>query len=305
VGGSTRIPRVLEMVRQLFDREPNREVNPDEAVAAGAAIQADLITGHSRQVVLLDVIPLSLGIETRGGFMARLIERNTTIPTRHTEIFSTSEDNQSIVILRVYQGEREIAVHNRLLDEFYLTGIRPARQGEPQIEVTFDVDANSILHVSARDIETGQKQTVRITVSGGLEDDEVQRLRKDAEEHAEGDKQSLILNELRHHAESICQALEETLDHQAAGVPTTLQEAIGQLIAHTRELAAGSDAAVLRAGLTELGRAGQDLSTAIAVAKGEGEATAAQESPEIHPTTEAARVAGDEIIDVEFRVEES
>jgi len=311
-GGSTRVPRVVEMAQQMFNRKPHRGVNPDEAVAVGAAIQADLLCSESRGFVLLDVTPLSLGIETRGGFMTRLIERNTTIPTRHTEVFSTSEDNQTIVIVRVYQGEREVAADNRLLDEFYLEGVRPASQGVPQIQVTFDIDANSILHVSAEDLDTGQKQTVRIADSGGLTNEDIERLRRDAEEHASEDKQARLLGELRNYCESLCLEFESMLDHQADGVDQGLKTAVRKLIEHTRGLAAKDDVAVLRAGISELGRAGRDLSEAIRkvdAARHVAGVNAARGSGNAPPTGQAGGADSieqnpDEIIDVEFKVKE-
>jgi len=243
--------------------------------------------------------------------MAKLIERNTTLPTRQTEIFSTSEDNQSIVIFRVYQGEHEIAARNRLLDEFCLEGVRPAPQGVPQVRVTFDVDANSILHVSAEDLESGQKQTVRITVAGSpVEEPAADRPTPGPD--GDPSKPESIPGELRQHAESMCDTLQDMVDHQAEGVPEELRTAVRTLIAHTRNLAAGDSAAVLRAGLVELGRAGRDLTDAVARARGwqkpateASGAGPAESAPKTPPGSTPPNAApADEIIDVEFQVKQ-
>ena len=295
VGGSCRVPRVVELVREMFNREPCRAINPEEAIAIGAAIQADVLSGRRRDLTLLDVTPLSLGIETRGGFMTRIIDRNTTIPTRRTELFSTSEDNQSIVIIRVYQGEREIAAHNRLLDELSLEGVRPAPQGLPQIEVSFDLDANSILHVTARDLDTGQEQTVRIKDSCSLDEAEVERLRQDAERHDAEDKDAKNLADLRDYCEGICRET-ETMLQRAGGVDKDIREAIRQLVEHTRKMAQGTSVAVLRAGVAELGRGARDLNAAISQAQ-----TAVPTTQKVTPGASAVPPM-EEVIDVDFEI---
>jgi molecular chaperone DnaK len=239
VGGMTRMPKVIETVKQFFGREPHRGVNPDEVVAIGAAIQAGVLQGDVKDVLLLDVTPLSLGIETLGGVFTRLIDRNTTIPTRKSQVFSTAEDNQNAVTIRVFQGEREMAADNKLLGQFDLVGIPPAPRGVPQIEVTFDIDANGIVNVSAKDKGTGKEQQIRIQASGGLSDAEIERMVKEAEAHAAEDKERRALVEARNQAESLLHQTEKNLAEYGAKLSaadkskieadmTSLREALGQ-----------------------------------------------------------------------------
>ncbi len=211
VGGQTRTPKVQEVVRSYFAKDPNKSVNPDEVVAVGAAIQAAVLKGEVKEVLLLDVTPLSLGIETLGGVFTRIIERNTTIPTKKSQIFSTATDNQPAVTIKVYQGEREMAADNKLLGVFELVGIPPAPRGVPQIEVTFDIDANGILHVSAKDLGTGKEQSIRITASSGLTEEEIKRMTKDAEAHAEEDKRKRQLAEAKNEADALIYSVEKSL----------------------------------------------------------------------------------------------
>ena len=212
VGGSTRMPRVQQIVKEIFGKEPHKGVNPDEVVAVGAAIQGAVLTGDVKDVLLLDVTPLSLGLETKGGVITKLVERNTTIPTEKKETFTTAEDNQTAVTIKVYQGERPMAADNRLLGEFNLEGIPPARMGVPQIEVAFNIDANGILNVTARDKGTGKEQTIKIESSGGLTKDEIEQMQRDAEAHAAEDKRKRELAEARNTAEQRVYQLEKLLE---------------------------------------------------------------------------------------------
>ena len=219
VGGMTRMPKVIEIVKNFFGREPNKGVNPDEVVATGAAIQGGVLQGDVKDVLLLDVTPLSLGIETLGGVFTRLIDKNTTIPTKKSQIFSTAEDNQSAVTIRVFQGEREMAADNKLLGQFDLVGIPPAARGMPQIEVTFDIDANGIVNVSAKDKATGKEQQIRIQASGGLSEEDIERMVKEAEENAEADKKKREMVDARNQADSLVNETEKNLKEHSDKVP--------------------------------------------------------------------------------------
>ncbi|MBV2185416.1 MAG: molecular chaperone DnaK, partial [Rhizobium sp.] len=241
VGGMTRMPRVIEEVTKFFGKEPHKGVNPDEVVAMGAAIQAGVLQGDVKDVLLLDVTPLSLGIETLGGVFTRLIDRNTTIPTKKSQTFSTAEDNQNAVTIRVSQGEREMAQDNKLLGQFDLVGLPPAPRGVPQIEVTFDIDANGIVQVSAKDKGTGKEQQIRIQASGGLSDADIEKMVKDAEAHAEEDKKRRAAVEAKNHAESLVHSTEKSLKEYGDKVSETDRKAIEDAIASLKEAIEASE----------------------------------------------------------------
>ena len=242
VGGMTRMPKVQEVVKEIFGREPHKGVNPDEVVAIGAAIQGGVLKGEVKDVLLLDVTPLSLGIETLGGVFTRLIDRNTTIPTRKSQVFSTAEDNQNAVTIRVFQGEREMAADNKILGQFDLMGIPPAPRGMPQIEVTFDIDANGIVNVSAKDKATGKEQQVSIQASGGLADADIEQMVKDAELHAEEDKKRRETVDARNHAESLVHDTEKNVAEYGDKVSPEDKEAIETAIAETKTVLENSEA---------------------------------------------------------------
>jgi len=307
VGGSTRIPKVQELVRSIFGKEPHKGVNPDEVVAVGAAIQGGVLAGEVQEVLLLDVTPLSLGIETLGGVFTKLVERNTTIPTEKKQIFSTADDNQTAVTVKVYQGEREMAADNRLLGQFNLEGIPPAPRGVPQIEVSFDIDANGILNVSAKDLGTGKAQTVRIEQSAGLSEGDIDDMRKEAEKHAAEDKKKRELAELRNQGDSMCFQLEKLIKEHESKLRDADKEAIKQAIEKTREAAKGSDPEAIKSALHQLEQASHALSKTLyesagAQAGGAGAtAGAGPGGPQAGPTPGA----DDDAIDADFEVKDS
>jgi molecular chaperone DnaK len=286
VGGMTRMPKVQEVVKQLFGKEPHKGVNPDEVVAIGAAIQAGVLQGDVKDVLLLDVTPLSLGIETLGGVFTRIIDRNTTIPTKKSQVFSTAEDNQNAVTIRVFQGEREMAADNKVLGQFDLMGIPPAPRGMPQIEVTFDIDANGIVNVSAKDKATGKEQQIRIQASGGLSEADIQKMVKDAEANAAEDKKRREAVDAKNHADALVHSTEKALAEHGSKVEEAERRAIEDAVSDLKEALKGDDAEAIKAKTNTLAQASMKL----------GEAMYKQQAE-----SDAARdAAKDDVVDAEF-----
>jgi molecular chaperone DnaK len=300
VGGMTRMPKVIEVVKNFFGREPHKGVNPDEVVAVGAAIQAAVLKGEVKDVLLLDVTPLSLGIETLGGVFTRLIDRNTTIPTRKSQVFSTAEDNQTAVTIRVFQGEREMASDNKLLGQFDLVGIPPAPRGMPQVEVTFDIDANGIVNVSAKDKATGKEQQIRIQASGGLSDSDIDRMVKDAESHASEDKRRREKVEARNQADAVLHSTEKDLREYGDKIAAADRQAIEQAAADLRSVLDGEDVGAIQQKTEILGQARMKLGEAIYKAT---QAQAGGEAPGGAGAGEGTTAGGtgdDKVVDAEF-----
>jgi molecular chaperone DnaK len=309
VGGSTRVPKVQTLVRDMFGKEPHKGVNPDEVVAVGAAIQGGVLAGEVQDVLLLDVTPLSLGIETLGGIMTKLVERNTTIPTEKKQVFSTADDNQTAVTIKVFQGEREMAGDNRLLGQFNLEGLPPSPRGVPQIEVTFDIDANGILNVSAKDLGTGKAQKIEIKQSAGLSESEIQNMQHEAESHAAEDKKKRELAEARNQADTMTWQLEKLLKEHDAKLNPADKEAVNEAIKRTREAAKSDNLETIKAALHELEQASHALSRSL-YQHTAGQAGPGAAGPGAGPQPDGGRKAGgapgaeDEAIDAEFEVKE-
>ena len=286
VGGMTRMPKIQEVVKQFFGKEPHKGVNPDEVVAIGAAIQAGVLQGDVKDVLLLDVTPLSLGIETLGGVFTRIIDRNTTIPTKKSQVFSTAEDNQNAVTIRVFQGEREMAADNKVLGQFDLMGIPPSPRGMPQIEVTFDIDANGIVNVSAKDKATGKEQQIRIQASGGLSEADIQKMVKDAEANAAEDKKRREAVDAKNHADSLVHSTEKALAEHGSKVEESERRSIEDAVSDLKEALKGDDAEAIKAKTNTLAQASMKLGEAMYKQQAESDA--------------AKDAAKDDVVDAEF-----
>ena len=298
VGGMTRMPRVIQKVKELFGKEPHKGVNPDEVVAVGAAIQAGVLSGEVKDVLLLDVTPLSLGIETLGGVLTKLIEKNTTIPTRKSQIFSTATDNQPAVSIHVLQGERAMAADSKTLGRFELVGIPPAPRGMPQIEVTFDIDANGIVHVSAKDLGTGKEQSIRITASSGLSKDEIDKLVREAESHVEDDKRKRELIEARNQADSLVYSIEKNVKEFGDKIDAADKAKIEAAVGRVKTAMEGDDVNAIRSAQDELTQASHKLAEAMYAKTGQQQA-----GPQAGPSQKAEAAGGkkdEDVVDAEF-----
>lgn len=290
VGGSTRVPKVREIVKEIFGKDPHQGVNPDEVVAVGAAIQGSVLSGERKDVLLLDVTPLTLGIETEGGILTALIERNTTIPVEKKQVFSTAADNQTAVTVSVYQGERKIAVHNRVLGQFNLEGIDPAPRGMPQIEVKFDIDQNGILNVSAKDLKSGKQASVKIEQSSGLSKDEIERMRRDAEMHADEDRKQVELAEAKNRAENTIHALEKAIAEQGDKLSASDREPLEAAIKKVKDSLGSGDAEAIKLATSELEQTANAFRSAFT------------SQPQPNASPEASKGPNDDAIDAEFEV---